>query len=61
MFVEGYDEEERLVRYQVARDCILVENGRELVIAPHDRQFNAKNGWPTSDDYFRRSIFLTLF
>lgn len=42
LFVEGYDEEERLVRYQVARDCVLVENGRELVIAPHDRQFNAK-------------------
>lgn len=42
LFVEGYDEEERLVRYQVARDCVLVENGRELVIAPQDRQFNAK-------------------
>ncbi|KGA82836.1 zinc metalloprotease [Lysinibacillus fusiformis] len=42
LFVEGYDEEERLVRYQVARDCVLVENGRELVIAPHDRQFNSK-------------------
>lgn len=42
LFVEGYDEEERLVRYQVARDCVLVENGRELVIAPKDRQFNAK-------------------
>ncbi|EFI70380.1 RIP metalloprotease RseP [Lysinibacillus capsici] len=42
LFVEGYDEEERLVRYQVARDCVLMENGRELVIAPQDRQFNAK-------------------
>ena len=42
LFVEGYDEEERLVRYQVARDCVFVENGRELVIAPQDRQFNAK-------------------
>lgn len=42
LYVEGYDEEERLVRYQVARDCVLVENGRELVIAPHDRQFNSK-------------------
>lgn len=42
LFVEGYDEEERLVRYQVARDCVLVENGRELVIAPQDRQFNSK-------------------
>ncbi|MGE7693531.1 RIP metalloprotease RseP [Lysinibacillus sp. NPDC094177] len=42
LFVEGYDEEEKLVRYSVARDCILVENGKETLIAPYDRQFNAK-------------------
>lgn len=42
LFVEGYDEEEKLVRYSVARDCMLVENGRETLIAPYDRQFNAK-------------------
>ncbi|KOP79019.1 zinc metalloprotease [Lysinibacillus sp. FJAT-14745] len=42
LFVEGYDEEENLVRYNVARDCILVENGKETLIAPYDRQFNAK-------------------
>ncbi|KOS62694.1 RIP metalloprotease RseP [Lysinibacillus agricola] len=42
LFVEGYDEEEKLIRYNVARDCILVENGRETLIAPYDRQFNAK-------------------
>ncbi|MEY9975962.1 RIP metalloprotease RseP [Lysinibacillus sp. RC79] len=42
LFVEGYDEEEKLVRYNVARDCILVENGKETLIAPYDRQFNAK-------------------
>lgn len=42
LFVEGYDEEENLVRYSVARDCILVENGKETLIAPYDRQFNAK-------------------
>jgi len=42
LFIEGYDEEEKLVRYNVARDCILVENGKETLIAPYDRQFNAK-------------------
>ncbi|MFJ7730402.1 RIP metalloprotease RseP [Lysinibacillus sp. NPDC097231] len=42
LFVEGYDEEDQLVRYSVARDCMLVENGRETLIAPYDRQFNAK-------------------
>ncbi|MFJ8087272.1 RIP metalloprotease RseP [Lysinibacillus sp. NPDC095746] len=42
LFVEGYDEEEKLVRYNVARDCMLVENGKETLIAPYDRQFNAK-------------------
>ncbi|MFJ7950561.1 RIP metalloprotease RseP [Lysinibacillus sp. NPDC096418] len=42
LFIEGYDEEEQLVRYNVSRDCVLVENGRETIIAPYDRQFNAK-------------------
>ncbi len=42
LFVEGYDEEEKLVRYNVARDCIVIENGKETFIAPYDRQFNAK-------------------
>ncbi len=42
LFIEGYDEEETLVRYSVSRNCVLVENGRETLIAPYDRQFNAK-------------------
>lgn len=42
LFIEGYDEEEQLVRYNLSRDCVLVENGRETIIAPYDRQFNAK-------------------
>lgn len=42
LFIEGYDEEEKLIRYSVSRDCLLVENGRETLIAPYDRQFNAK-------------------
>ena len=27
MFIEGYDEEERLVRYKVARNAMINENG----------------------------------
>lgn len=42
LFIEGYDEEERLVRYKVSRNALLVENGNELMIAPVDRQFNSK-------------------
>lgn len=47
LWIEGYDEDDdnempRLTRYKVARDCIIVENGKETVIAPYDRQFNAK-------------------
>lgn len=42
LFIEGYDEEEQLVRYNVSRNCVLVENGKETIIAPYDRQFNAK-------------------
>lgn len=42
LFIEGYDEEEQLVRFNVSRDCVLVENGRETIVAPYDRQFNAK-------------------
>ncbi len=42
LFIEGYDEEERLVRYKISRNAILVENGTEIMIAPVDRQFNSK-------------------
>ncbi len=42
LFIEGYDEEERLVRYNISRNAILIENGNEVKIAPVDRQFNSK-------------------
>ncbi|NME04873.1 RIP metalloprotease RseP [Psychrobacillus sp. BL-248-WT-3] len=42
MYIEGYDEEERLVRYQVARDAVIIENNTETFIAPYDRQFGSK-------------------
>ncbi|MER1956021.1 MAG: RIP metalloprotease RseP [Solibacillus sp.] len=43
LWIEGYDEEEKLVRYQVARTATVVENGTEQIIAPFDRQFNSKS------------------
>lgn len=43
LWIEGYDEEEKLVRYNVSRTAILVENGKESFIAPYDRQFNSKS------------------
>ncbi|MEG0259351.1 MAG: RIP metalloprotease RseP [Lysinibacillus sp.] len=43
MWIEGYDEEEQLVRYNVSRKCVLVENGIDTIIAPYDRQFNSKS------------------
>lgn len=43
LWIEGYDEEEQFVRYQVARTAVVVENGQENVIAPFDRQFESKS------------------
>lgn len=43
LWIEGYDEEERLVRYNVARNAVIVEKGEETLIAPYDRTFEAKS------------------
>ncbi|MFJ8261501.1 RIP metalloprotease RseP [Rummeliibacillus sp. NPDC094406] len=43
LWVEGYDEDEKLVRYNIARNAVIEENGSELIIAPYDRQFNSKS------------------
>lgn len=43
LWIEGYDEEEKLVRYNVSRTATIVENGTEQLIAPLDRQFNSKS------------------
>ena len=42
LWIEGYDEEDQFVRFDVARDAMIVENGKEIQIAPLDRQFNSK-------------------
>ncbi|MFJ7735196.1 RIP metalloprotease RseP [Lysinibacillus sp. NPDC097287] len=57
LFIEGYDEEEQLVRYNVSRDCVLVENGRETIIAPYDRQFNGKSVGQRSMTIFAGPLF----
>lgn len=43
LWIEGYNEDEELVRFNVARNAVLVENGKETIIAPYDRQFNSKS------------------
>lgn len=43
LWIEGFDEEDQLKRFTVARNAVIVENGKETVIAPYDRQFDAKS------------------
>lgn len=42
LFIEGYDEEGKIVRFNIARDAIVNEKGQETLIAPYDRQFDSK-------------------
>ena len=42
LFIEGYDEEGELVKYDVSREAIIYEKGQETLIAPYDRQFDSK-------------------
>ncbi|MGH2317492.1 RIP metalloprotease RseP [uncultured Planococcus sp.] len=42
LWIKGYDEDEKLVRIDVARDAVVEENGRETILAPYDRQFDSK-------------------
>lgn len=57
LWVEGYDEDEQLVRYNVARNCIVEENGQETQIAPYDRTFNAKSLSKRSMTIFAGPLF----
>lgn len=62
LWIEGYDEDDeseepRITRYNVARDCIIVENGKETVIAPYERQFNAKTVGQRSMTIFAGPLF----
>lgn len=42
LFIEGYDEDEQLVRFSVSRTAIIYEKGEKTLIAPKDRQFDSK-------------------
>lgn len=57
MFIEGYDEEERLVRYKIARNARIIENGKETFIAPFDRQFGSKTVGQRSMAIFAGPLF----
>ncbi len=43
LWIEGFDEDDQLKRFTVARNAVIVENGKETVIAPYDRQFDSKS------------------
>jgi regulator of sigma E protease len=43
LFIEGYDDEGQLVRYNVSRQAIIFEKGQKTLIAPYDRQFESKS------------------
>lgn len=43
LYIKGYDEEEKFVRIEVARDAVVEENGKETILAPYDRQFDSKS------------------
>lgn len=43
LWIEGYDEDDQFIRYNVSRTASVVENGTEQMIAPLDRQFNSKS------------------
>ena len=57
LFIEGYDEDEQLKRFSVARDAVIVENGKETILAPYDRQFNAKSLGHRSMTIFAGPLF----
>lgn len=57
LWIEGYNEEERLVRFEVARNAIIVENGEETFIAPYDRTFEAKSLWQRTLTIFAGPLF----
>ena len=43
LFIEGYDDEGQLVRYNVSRKAVIFEKGQKTLIAPYDRQFESKS------------------
>lgn len=62
LWIEGYDEDDesdepRLIRYQVSRNAVVVENGKETIIAPYDRQFDSKSVGKRSMAIFAGPLF----
>lgn len=62
LWIEGYDEDDdseypRIVRYEVSRNAVIVENGKETMIAPYDRQFNSKTVSQRSMAIFAGPLF----
>lgn len=45
MFIRAYDDDDQVATYPVSKTSFYVENGREVQIAPYDRQFASKPVW----------------
>ncbi|WP_153731312.1 RIP metalloprotease RseP [Sporosarcina obsidiansis] len=43
LYIEGYDEEGKLVHLKISRTAMIIEKGQETLIAPYDRQFESKS------------------
>ena len=43
LFIEGYNEDGELVRYNISRTAEIIEKGQKTIIAPYDRQFESKS------------------
>ncbi|MFD1928668.1 RIP metalloprotease RseP [Sporosarcina siberiensis] len=43
LFIEGYNDDGELVRFDISKTAVVVEKGVETIIAPYDRQFDSKS------------------
>ena len=56
LFIEGYDDDGQLLRYNVSRKAVIVEKGQETIIAPYDT-VRIKVCWEKGVGNFRRPPF----
>lgn len=59
LIIRGYvdGEEGELATFSINSDAVLVQNGQELVIAPHDRQFASQSLWQRTLTIFAGPLF----
>lgn len=57
LYIEGYDDDGELVRYNVSRTAVIIEKGQETLIAPYDRQFESKSLFSRTMTIFAGPLF----